>query len=127
MKISDIIFSGDLSPDLFNTIAKEKAISVGSNYKPASRQSQLRKFYDELCMWEVRVNQQPERFDELLPFIRMMNAKAVYARGRGHVNDEFTQLLSHCLEQIKSPNTLRICKTFMEAFMGFYKVHGPKD
>ncbi|MCB1714621.1 MAG: type III-A CRISPR-associated protein Csm2 [Candidatus Competibacteraceae bacterium] len=132
MQTDQITLTGKLSPDLFNTVAQAAAEAVGQDQrsnraKNVNKPSQLRKFYDELCMWETRVSQQPERFDDLLPFIRMMNAKAVYAQGRRHVDDDFVKLLSHCLGQVTSPETLRTCKTFMEAFMGFYKVYGPKD
>ena len=72
-----------------------------------------------------------------LPFIRMMNAKVAYAKGRnqkedkrdrtGLVDKNFVDLFSPCIKQVNSYKTLRNFKLFFEAFMGFYKVERPKD
>lgn len=121
-----------ISPDLFSEIARRAAEEVGwdqqkKRQKNNNKPSQLRKFYDELCMWEIRVNQQPEKFEEFLPLIRMLNAKVSYANGRKLVDNDFQDLMHHCLQQVNDADTLRTCKTFFEAFMGFYKLYGPKD
>lgn len=127
MRTEQIQFAEKLAPELFSEIAMQAAKGVAGDKRGVNKPSQLRKFYDELCMWEARVNQQPDKFDEFLPFIRMMNAKVVYAQGRRVVDEDFVKLLSHCLAQVDSPARLRTCKTFMEAFMGFYKVYGPNE
>ncbi len=94
----------------------------------ANKPTQLRKFYDELCLWETKArNGGKERFAEYLPFIRMMNAKAAYAEGRELVDCNYSTLISHCLNQVTDPATMTRCKLFMEAFMGFYKQERPKD
>ncbi len=86
-----------------------------------NKHSQLRRFYDELCMWEEKVSRQPDKFDEYLPFIRMLNAKAAYAEGRKLVDRTFVDLLRHTLQEVSSPKAMTTCKYFWEAFMGFYK------
>lgn len=114
---------------LFDTVAKDAAgiIARGRGNKP----TQLRRFYDELVMWETRVHQSLEPEDpqallqNYLPFIRMMNAKAAYAQGRKLVDENFTKLLGACLNQVEDPDSLRNCRTFFEAFMGFYKAEKP--
>ena len=116
---------GALAPALFDTVAHEAAKVIGSN-KYGNKPAQIRQFYDELVMWEERVRQDPERFPEFLPFIRMLNAKAAYAQGRGHVDANFVALIACCLGQVNSPQTLRNFKLFFEAFLGFYKLEGPK-
>ncbi len=78
-------------------------------------------------MWESKSSQHPEKFAEFLPFIRMMNAKAAYAKGRKLVNEDFVTLLSDSLRQVECAKTMRHFKLFMEAFMGFYKEKRPKD
>lgn len=127
-----------LAPDLFDGIAEEAAKIVA---KDETRTSQLRKFYDELLRWEAKVNDGApdgarDRLREHLPFIRMMNAKAAYAngrklRGRSLVGMSFVTLLRRCLEQVddapKGPHALRNSRLFFEAFMGFYKRHGPQE
>lgn len=124
--------SGSLDSDLFDVIAEKAAKIVA---KEKTKNSQLRRFYDELWRWDERVNSgDPEgaetRLREHLPFIRMMNAKAAYAKGRGGnlVGGSFVVLLRSCLAQVSGdPAALRNCRLFFEAFMGFYKLHGPRD
>lgn len=121
-----------LDPNLFDGVAQACAQAVAIDAqrgrpKNENKPSQLRKFYDELVMWQERVGDSREKLDECLPFIRMLNAKAAYAEGRKLVDRDFTGLLAHCLKQVDSPQTLANGKVFMEAFMGFYKAVRPKD
>ena len=116
---------GKLDPELFNTIALEQAKTVASGGDRVNKATQLRKFYDELVLWDSKVNQQPDKFDEFLPFIRMLNAKAAYAQGRKLVDDNFVRLLNNGLKQVDTAETLHTFKLFMEAFMGFYKQERP--
>lgn len=115
-----------LHPELFNTVARQAAEVVAEDRK-FNKPSQVRKFYDELCMWEAKVSAEQTRFNDYLPFILMLNAKLAYAKGRKLVNEHFTKLISDCLKQVKDPETLRICKLFLEAFLGFYKELRPSD
>jgi len=118
--------TGSLNPDLFDTVAHNAAKVIGSNDR-GNKPAQIRQFYDELVMWEEKVRHSTdERFQEFLPFIRMLNAKAAYAQGRGHVDENFGALIARCLEQVDSAKTLRNFKLFFEAFLGFYKLEGPK-
>lgn len=116
---------GKLDPDLFNTTALEQAKNVASGGDRVNKATQLRKFYDELVLWDNKVAQQPDKFDEYLPFIRMINAKAAYAQGRKLVDDNFVKLLNNGLKQVETAETLHTFKLFMEAFMGFYKQERP--
>ncbi len=125
--------NGAFSPDLFDGIAWEAARNIATEDKKLNKTSQLRKFYNELLMWEERVNGgEPEgakdRLARHLPLIRMLNAKAAYAQGREHVGENFVSLLRRCLEQVEdNPESLRYCRLFFEAFMGFYKVERSND
>ena len=123
---------GCVDTALFDDIAREAANIIGKgrgNNKP----TQLRKFYDELLLWEEKVNgggseESGKRLRKYLPMIRMLNAKAAYAKGRKHVNADFVALLRRCLEQLEEdPETLRHARLFFEAFMGFYKSVKPSD
>lgn len=121
-----IRFVEPLDPELYNEIAKQAAKAVSQGDPNRNKSTQLRRFYDELVSWETRVSQQPkeklnEKFNEFLPFIRMLNAKAAYAEGRKLVDRTFVDLLQHTLSEITSPKSLTACKHFWEAFMGFYK------
>lgn len=118
---SSIKLAKPISPELFNGIAKGAAQAVANADRFRNKSTQLRRFYDELVLWETRVSQQPDKFDEFLPFILMINAKAAYAEGRKLVDRTFVGLLHHTLAEIKDAGTLTTCKLFWEAFMGFYK------
>lgn len=115
-----------LDANLLDGTAKAAARKIAGN-KGSNKPTQLRRFYDELCMWEAKVARDETRFEEYLPFIRMLNAKAAYAKGRKLVDENYAALMAHCLRQVKDAATLRTCKLFFEAFMGFYKAERPKD
>ncbi|NOT11628.1 MAG: type III-A CRISPR-associated protein Csm2 [Methylococcaceae bacterium] len=120
--------TGDkLDPDLFNTVAQGVARRIAGDdpKKTDNKPTQLRRFYDEIVLWDNKVLMHPEKFDEYLPFIRMLNAKAAYAKGRKLVDENFVGLLNSCLQQVINPETLHTFKLFMEAFMGFYKQERP--
>lgn len=114
-----------LDPELFNSKAQQAAKKVRGEDDRVNKPTQLRRFYDELCMWEEKVSRDPDRFNDFLPFIRMMNAKAAYAEGRKLVDRTFVELLQQTLAEVKDAETLTTCKLFWEAFMGFYKLERP--
>lgn len=128
----DGIDLGKPSPEMFDEVAQRAAVKLAAN-KRSNKPSQLRRFFDELVMWDTKINtaggtEARERiFGESLPFIRMMNAKAAYAEGRDLVDVNFAALFSHCIRQINSPETLRTGRMFFEALLGFYKLERPKD
>lgn len=98
--------------------------------KDANKPAQIRKFYDELCMWSEKTRTR-EALEQNLPFIKMMNAKVAYARGRDLVDDKFVAWFSSCLSQIKAADEAGLIafqnfRTLFEAFIGFYKVARPK-
>ncbi|MCW2313119.1 type III-A CRISPR-associated protein Csm2 [Rhodoferax antarcticus] len=128
ISVNDIVLASPVPVTLFCDIAQDKAASVfqaGDGRK--NKSTQLRKFYDELVMWfdKVQLERTKEarasKYAELAPFIKMMNAKVAYARGRDHVDECFEQMFSHLIRQITDAETLKHAKLFMEAFMGFYK------
>ncbi|WP_064039010.1 type III-A CRISPR-associated protein Csm2 [Methylomonas koyamae] len=118
---------GKLDPELFNSVAHQAARRIAGDdlRKNDNKPTQLRKFYDEIVLWDSKVSLHPEKFDEYLPFIRMLNAKAAYAKGRKLVDDNFVNLMHSGLAQVVCPETLHTFKLFMEAFMGFYKQERP--
>jgi CRISPR-associated protein Csm2 len=142
---SQIVFGAKLQPETFSLYAQEKASEIflagckkdrdgslrlnraGKPEQEANSSSQLRKFYDELVMWHDKVVREQSgdlkarKLNEILPFVKMLNAKVAYARARKHVDPCFEKLFTHVIRQIDSPDTLKHAKLFMEAFMGFYK------
>jgi len=126
LSVQEIRFSGALDPELFNGIAKRCAATIGSNDR-RNKPSQLRRFYDELVMWQTKVGTDDTRFQEVRPFILMLNAKAAYAEGRQLVDANFVKLLERCLRQAEDAKTLGYAKLFFEAFLGFYKEVRPSE
>ncbi|HHW7506439.1 TPA: type III-A CRISPR-associated protein Csm2 [Mannheimia haemolytica] len=120
----NIKFGKDKSPEIFSTIAEETAKHIKANNN-ANKTSQLRKFYDELAMWNDRVQtaqNRDEKYQELVPFIKMLKAKVAYAQGRKHIDANFSDAFNQCIDQINSSETLRDAKLFMEAVMGYCKL-----
>ena len=98
--------------------------------KKANAPTQIRRFYDEVTLWSEKTKT-TEAFDMNLPFIKMMNAKVAYAKGRELVDDKFQALFSVCLGQITEADEENLKKlhnfrNFLEAVVGFYKVARPK-
>ncbi len=140
----DKIMFDPMPPDLLDDTARMAAKIIGDN-RDSNKPTQVRKFYDELGMWHDKVHLSKDKekaLQENLPFIRMMNAKIAYAKGRnqkedkrdpsvkdktGLVDKNFVELFGPCIKQVKNYRTLRNFKLFFEAFMGFYKVERPKD
>lgn len=129
LNTNEIKFGAGRPNDIFSDIAERAAVWIKEG-KDANKSTQLRKFYDELAMWNERVQQAREsrqaKFDELLPFIKMLKAKVAYARGRKHIDDKFLEVFNRCIDQIQSVETLREAKLFMEAVMGYCKLEEVK-
>lgn len=127
-EIKSTIKFDSISPNLYDEIANETAECIAnSEMRDANKSTQLRKYYDELCMWDQKIKQAPEKYKEYLPLIKMLNAKVAYANGRKLVDKNFVDMMRHCLGQLtEEKKTFENCKLFFEAFMGFYKMHKPK-
>ncbi len=125
VELPQIKLAKPLDPELFNRKAQKAAKGIATADRDRNKPTQLRRFYDELVLWESRTAQQPDKFPEYLPFIRMLNAKAAYAEGRKLVDRTFVNLLQQTLAEVKDAETLTTCKLFWEAFMGFYKQERP--
>lgn len=123
----DIRFGETIADTLYANIAEEKAQFLADNPGDRNKYTQLRRFYDELCLWNEKVNsrgtpqEKQVRYAKFAPLIKMLNAKVVYAEGRKHVDSNFVALFREVISQIKDHQTLEQGKLFMEAFMGFYK------
>ena len=125
LNINEIKFGNEKSAEIFSDIAQRAAKHIKTN-KNVNKTTQLRKFYDELTMWNDRVQLVREnkqgKFQELIPFIKMLKAKVAYAEGRKHVDKSFSEVFNRCIDQINNVETLRDAKLFMEAVMGFCKL-----
>jgi CRISPR-associated protein Csm2 len=131
MAFTDSIKFDKVEPDLFDSTAEKVAKLISTPVderkdKNKNKSTQLRKYYDELCMWDQKIKQNPNNYAEYLPLIKMLNAKVAYAKGRDLVDQNFVDLMRHCLTQVTTDKkTFETCKLFFEAFMGFYKMYKP--
>ena len=125
LNINEIKFGNEKSAEIFSDIAQRAAKHIKTN-KNLNKTTQLRKFYDELAMWNDRVQLVREnkagKFQELIPFIKMLKAKVAYSEGRKNVDKNFSDIFNRCIDQISNVETLRDAKLFMEAVMGFCKL-----
>jgi CRISPR-associated protein Csm2 len=130
---SGIRFGPQISANLYSDVAERAAQQVAEQIggRDSNKGTQLRRFYDELVMLQAKVgaggDESAQRFAAQAPFIQMLKAKVAYALGRKKVDANFDRLLRHVVDEIKDPATFAQARLFMEAFMAFYKVHGPKD
>ena len=115
-----------LSKELFDKVADECAYKIKQN-KKSNKPSQLRRFYDELVLWDERASISEEAFENALPFIFMIKSKVAYAVGRRNVDKTFKKFMDNVIDQIDSIKTLKNAKLFMEAMLGFYKSYRPND
>jgi|SRR5690625_1122349 len=126
----------NISKELFSIQADECALAVaqagGGARGRMNSPTQLRRFYDELEMWYSQVfnkngfEERTKKFNDILPFIHMLIAKVAYSEGRNHVERTFRNLFSGVIKQIDTVDDLRNAKLFMEAFLGFYRLHRPR-
>jgi CRISPR-associated protein Csm2 len=104
--------------ELFNKTA-EKLAKLINETKPDTKSTQMRKFYEYILQLNDRAKS--ESFENILPFVKMLNSKTAYAKSRGHINDVFVEMLKKCIEQVKSKKDLETFKLFFEAVIGFSK------
>jgi len=120
-----------LDPKLFSTTAEQWAKKIKeSGGGKSNKRTQIRKFYDEVVRYNTlaKVNKEDKKdWDNILPYINMLIAKAAYAKGRNNlVTEDFVGLLKDCVEQIRDPRDLDVFTNFFEAFMGFYRQYGDR-
>ncbi len=129
LDVASIRFGEQITSRLYSDIAEAAAKTVGEQLggRDTNKGTQLRRFYDELVMLQGKVGRDQENFDAQIPYVQMLKAKVAYAMGRKKVDVNFEKLIRHVVDQITNPATFAQAKLFMEAFMAFYKVHGPKE
>ena len=119
-----------IEPDLFSEKAEELAKKI---YKEqleskgkANKPTQFRKFYDEVLRFDSIVKANPTEFENILPYLKMLNAKAAYAMGRDLVSKGFKDFISYSLGQIHTKEDFDVFADLFEAFMGYYKFYDEK-
>ena len=113
------------TPELFSQTAEDWAkkcyVNANSNTNAGT---QIRRFYDELILWNEKCTTQ-QIFQENLPYICMMKSKVAYANGRKLVDDNYKALIDGIINAVQAGNhkTLKNAKLFLEAFTGYFKFY----
>ena len=114
-----------LNPKLFSETAMGWAEKIyASGGKDANKRSQLRKFFDEVLRLNSLAKSNPKDWDNIIPYVNMLIAKAAYAHGRKKVTQEFVDLIKGCIDQVHEDKDLDVFANFFEAFIGFYRKYG---
>jgi len=118
-----------VDPTLFSTsaekLSKELADECEKSPGKPNKRTQIRRFYDEVTRLDMAAKNPESDWDNILPLIHMLVAKAAYAQGRKLVSPNFVQFIRSSVEQVKEPKDLSVFANFFEAFMGFYRLHCP--
>jgi CRISPR-associated protein Csm2 len=106
--------------ELFDTWAADVAGEL-SRSKDFNKSSQIRRFYDELVGWQERIKGDQASFQQYEAFIRMLNAKVAYAKGRKLVDATFEYWFRTCVAATKSAAGLDHFRLHFEAVLGFLR------
>ncbi len=116
-----------IDPDLFSGTADTLAKKIYDEaINKLNKPTQIRKFYDEVLRFDSMLKTNPSDFENILPYLKMLNAKAAYAMGRDLVSKGFKDFISNSLNQIKDKDDFDAFASLFEAFMGYYKFYDEK-
>ncbi|MCK9162439.1 MAG: type III-A CRISPR-associated protein Csm2 [Arcobacteraceae bacterium] len=102
------------NPNLFDETAKKIASEISK-----TKSTQIRNFYDYVL--ELYEDAKNKPFNEVLPFVKMLNSKVAYSLTRKHASPEFALMIQECVKQVNDVKKLEIFKLFFEAVIGFSK------
>ena len=134
--MAEIIFwkdkqNGKVDPSLFSSIAEKLAKDLAEDCRASrnkeNKRTQIRKFYDEVVRLDMEAKARPKEWDNILPLVHMLTAKAAYAKGRRLVSDNFLSFIRASINQISGKEDLQLFANFFEAFMGFYRMYCPTN
>jgi len=104
--------------NLFDTTAKEWADTL-DNARNKTKKTQARNFYEKVLELESKAKN--ESWENVLPFVKMLNSKVAYGVSRKVVSSEFQDMMTQCVSQVNTKEDLTKFKLFFEAVLGFFK------
>lgn len=119
-----------IDPTLFSSQAEKLAKEIANDIEQsrnANKRTQIRKFYDEVVRLDMEAKARESEWHNIVPLVHMLTAKAAYAKGRNLISDGFLNFIKQSVDQIGTPKDLSVFANIFEAFMGFYRLHGPKN
>ncbi len=128
------IIDPTLYSDIAEQMAKEMKNDLEMSRRRVNKRTQIRKFYDEVVRLDTEAKRLDmnsdngrEKWDNILPMVHMLVAKAAYARGRDLVSQNFSDFIRSSVKQVSEPVDLSVFANFFEAFMGFYRLYETAD
>ncbi len=129
--------NGKLTDNLFCNIADEISKSFVSNGKGVSER-QFRRIFDEIKRFDIKLQNETKSWDDLKPYIQMLNSKVAYAVARSKErakNDDiikkgyenFKSFIECGIKQSNSKDNYHYFTCLIEAVYGFYYSIKPKD
>ncbi|MGV8073744.1 MAG: type III-A CRISPR-associated protein Csm2 [Syntrophobacteraceae bacterium] len=106
---------------LFSKEAESLALKLANQDNRLNKRTQIRKFYDEVVRLNALAKANGDDWDNILPHVHMLVAKAAYAEGRKLVTEDFVKFIKDSIEQIEIGKDLDVFANLFEAFMGFYR------
>ena len=125
-----------VDPTLFDEKAESTAKKFGEAYFKGKRsinnsKSQIRKFYDEVLrnktIIENTIYSQDEEFKRRLPYIKMLKAKAAYAREREKITPSFKDFIDQNIDSIMDWNDFKVFCDFFESVVAYSAVYVKKN
>jgi len=121
----DFVFDlKNITEKTFDTTAQKWALVI-ANADRGVEKNQLRNFYDKVLeLHQKAINADEIEFKtKILPFIKMLNSKVVYASNKqqGSVNKAFVIFMQEALKQIDNTDSFTNFKYLFEAVIGFYQ------
>lgn len=107
--------------ELFNDEAEDVAKKLNQAPGHMNKTTQIRRFYDELVGWQERIEGDDVKFKQYEAFVKMLNAKVAYAKGRKLVDGEFEAWFRDCVKSTTSAKALDHFRLHFEAVLGFLK------
>ena len=115
--------------ELFNETAKEWAERIAKDTEKiqkgtkktqkGTKKTQVRNFYNKVL--ELCERSEREEWDDIVPFVKMLNSKVAYGRSREVVSDEFQEMMKQCIADVEEKSDLKTFKLFFEAVIGFFQ------
>ena len=109
------------SAELFNGEAEAVANKLHQAPGHMNKSTQIRRFYDELVGWQERIEGDDAKFKQYEAFIKMLNAKVAYAKGRKLVDEHFETWFRECIKSTTNAKALDHFRLHFEAVLGFLK------
>lgn len=117
-----LAFSNSPVPsDLFDSTAYMVAEEFNKAKEKFNKPAQIRRFYDELVSWQQRIKDNEDEFKKYEAFIRMINAKVAYAKGRELVDANFEYWFKEGIKATTSAKALNHFQLHFEAVLGFLR------